>query len=197
MSVTGVVLAAGGSSRLGSPKQLLPYRGASLLSATLATARRCGFDQLLVALGGAAERIVAQVDLTGVEVLHNPDFGTGCGSSIRTAIAAVDPGADGIVLLLGDQPGVAAAVVRRLIDTAGGAPIGICRYDDGLGHPFWFARGLFAELASLHGDKAVWKLLHSGRYKVVEVPVAGPVPIDVDTIDDYRALLAADAGGGR
>ncbi|GAA4209770.1 nucleotidyltransferase family protein [Actinocatenispora rupis] len=218
--VTGVVLAAGGSARLGAPKQLLPYRGATLLAATLDVARRCGFAQILVALGGAADEIHARVDLTGAQVVRNPDFGDGCGSSISSAIAAVDPDSAGVVLLLGDQPGVEPFVVRRLVHAATapgsggtqpipvapvpgaavrvptGTPIGVCRYDDGLGHPFWFGRRTFGALAALHGDKAVWKLLHSGRYDVVELPVTGPVPIDVDTLDDYRALLAADAASG-
>jgi molybdenum cofactor cytidylyltransferase len=61
-----------------------------------------------------------------------------------------------------------------------------------LGHPFWFRREVFGELANLHGDKAVWKLLHSGAYPVTEVAVDGPVPIDVDTRADYERLLAGD-----
>ena len=102
-------------------------------------------------------------------------------------MSAVDPRADGVVLLLGDQPGVQADVVTRLIDDAGASPIGVCRYADGLGHPFWFDRDLFAELHALHGDKAVWKLLHSARFAVREISVDTQVPIDVDTWDDYRA----------
>ena len=61
-----------------------------------------------------------------------------------------------------------------------------------LGHPMWFRRDMFAELSQLHGDKAVWQLLHSGRYDVREVPVEGAIPRDVDTTQDYEALIAND-----
>jgi molybdenum cofactor cytidylyltransferase len=189
--VTGLVLAAGASKRLGQPKQLLPYRGATLLDATLTMARRCGFDQLLVTLGGAGTAVRAQCDLSGLSLVENAEFGTGCGSSISTAVRAVDPRADGVVLLLGDQPQVSCDTVTQLIAEAASAPMGVCRYDDALGHPFWFNRTLFESLTTLHGDKAVWKLLHSGLHRVVEVPTAGTVPIDVDTWQDYRQLLEA------
>jgi molybdenum cofactor cytidylyltransferase len=190
--VTGLVLAAGGSSRLGEPKQLLPYRGRTLLDASLDTARDCGFDQLLVTLGGAAEQVRARVDLTGAEIVENREYGTGCSSSIVTALARVDERADGLVLLLGDQPGVTAAAVLALVGAAAGRPLGVCRYDDGRGHPLWLGRAVFAELAELHGDKGVWKVLESGRYPVREVVVEGPGPLDVDDRDDYLILLARE-----
>lgn len=193
MFVTGIVLAAGSSRRLGRPKQLLPFHGSTLLGATLVTARECGFDQLVVTVGGSAADVRDQVDLSGVEVIENPGFESGCGSSIRAAVDQVDERADGVVLLLGDQPGVAAETVGQLVAVVGGSPIGICRYRDGLGHPFWFGRTLFGELSALHGDKAVWKLLHSGRFDVAELAVDATVPIDVDTWDDYQALLSAPA----
>ena len=66
----------------------------------------------------------------------------------------------------------------------------VVRYRNGRGHPFWFSAELFGELALLHGDKAVWKLLESGRWPVTEVEVDADVPLDVDTEDDYRRLLA-------
>ena len=68
----------------------------------------------------------------------------------------------------------------------------VVRYDDGIGHPFWFRREVFADLAALHGDKAVWKLLESGRHPVTEVRVAGPVPLDVDSEEDYQAHHAGE-----
>jgi molybdenum cofactor cytidylyltransferase len=188
LAATGLVLAAGGSLRLGEAKQLLPYRGRTLLDATLDMARRCGFGQLLVTLGGSAAAVRERVDLGGCIVVDNPDFSDGCGSSIRSAVPHV--AFDTLVLLLGDQPGIDPGDVRRLIEAP--TPLAVCRYDDGLGHPFLFRRPVFGELGTLHGDKAVWKLLHGGRFPVTEVAAAGPVPIDVDTRDDYRRLLAGE-----
>jgi molybdenum cofactor cytidylyltransferase len=186
MRLTGLVLAAGGSLRFGEAKQLLPYRGRTLLDATLDVARSCGFDQLLVTLGGSASAIRSQVDLTGCTVIENPAYSSGCGSSISSGAAAAS--GDALVLLLGDQPGVRRSAVLSLLTAP--TPLAVCRYSDGLGHPFLFRRPVFSSLAGLHGDKAVWKLLHSGAFPVTEVPVEGPVPIDVDTRDDYERLLA-------
>lgn len=192
MTVAGLVLAAGASLRLGEAKQLLPYAGRTLLDATLDVARGCGLDHLLVTLGGSADEVRERVDLSGFRVVGNPGFSSGCGSSVSTAVDALPDDVDALVLLLGDQPGVRADTVRRLVAATG--PVRVTRYDDGPGHPFLFTREVFAGLRALHGDKAVWKLLGSGAYPVTEVPAAGPVPIDVDTRADYERLLADRRG---
>ncbi len=192
MTVTGVVLAAGSSRRLGTSKQVLPYRDTTLLGATLEVARRAGFDQLIVTVGDAAEVVVRHaVPLDGADVVSVDDAGTGCSASLRVAVQRVDPRADGIVLMLGDQPGVRPATVRRLIAQGPAGDVMVCRYADGIGHPFWLSRSVFGDLAQLHGDKGVWKLVQSGRYAVRELEVAGPVPLDVDTWDDYERLVGS------
>ena len=84
--VTGLVLAAGGSRRLGEPKQLLPYGSGTLLDHALETARASAFDQLIVALGGSSGEVRSRVDLSGAEVVENPDFGEGCSSSIAAGL---------------------------------------------------------------------------------------------------------------
>ncbi|MDQ6608116.1 MAG: nucleotidyltransferase family protein [Actinomycetota bacterium] len=194
MMVTGLVLAAGGSKRLGQPKQLLPYGSGTLLDHVLAVARACPFDQLLCVLGGGAEAVRAAVDLSGVEVVENPAYGEGCSSSIAAALGSVDERAEALVLMLGDQPGVGALAVSALLSGRVGAPLTACAYENGRGHPLAFGRSMFGELAHLHGDKGVWKLLDRHAGSVVDVPVPGRVPLDVDTWDDYQAVLAGAAG---
>jgi molybdenum cofactor cytidylyltransferase len=188
--VSGLVLAAGGSQRLGEPKQLLRYGEATLLDHVLGVARACDFDQLICVLGGGADEVRDGVGLSGVEVVENRQFGTGCSSSIAAALGTVDERTDVLVLMLGDQPGVTPAAVSALLAGRGDAPLAACRYEDGRGHPLAFGRTVFGELATLHGDKGVWKLLDRHADAVVDVPVAGTIPRDVDTWEDYRAVLA-------
>ena len=188
--VTGLVLGAGGSRRLGRPKQLLPYGDRTLLGHTVAIARACNFDQLVVPIGGASDEVAERVDLSGADVVVNYAYGEGCSSSIAAALETVNQRCDLLVLMLGDQPGVTPATVHALIDGRGDAPLAVCRYDDGRGHPIAFHRSVFPQLADLHGDKGVWRLLDERAGDVVDVPIAGNVPLDVDTPEDYQAVLA-------
>jgi molybdenum cofactor cytidylyltransferase len=189
--VAGLVLGAGGSSRLGRPKQLLPFAGTTLLGHVVGVARSCRFDQLVVAIGGAAEDVRSAVNLDGADVVVNDAYGSGCSSSIAASLAVVDPRCELLVLMLGDQPSVMASTVSTLVAGRGDAPLAVCRYQDGLGHPIAFDRSCFAELANLHGDRGVWRMLERRSAAVAEVPVAGRIPADVDTDADYRALLAS------
>jgi molybdenum cofactor cytidylyltransferase len=187
---SGLVLAAGASTRLGQPKQLLPYGSSTLLGHVLDTARECTFDQLLCVVGGSTETVLGAVDLHGVVVVENREYGQGCSSSIAAALGAVDPRCEVLLLMLGDQPGVTAPTVASLLTGRGDAPLAACAYDDGRGHPLAFARVMFGALAALHGDKGVWKLLDRFADEVVDVRVAGPIPRDVDTWEDYEAVVA-------
>ena len=187
--VTGLVLGAGGSQRLGRPKQLLPYGDGTLLGHVAGVARACAFDQTVVAIGGSAGDVRESVDLAGADVVVNDAYGDGCSSSIAAALGVVDPRCEVLVLMLGDQPGVTADTVAVLLAGRGEAPLAVCSYDDGPGHPIAFARSVFGALADLHGDKGVWRLLDQRAADVATVPIAGPIPLDVDTPEAYAAVL--------
>jgi molybdenum cofactor cytidylyltransferase len=189
--VTGLVLAAEGSPRLGVPKQLLAYQGETLLSASLETARECGFDQLIVTLGTASEQVRERVDLDGARVVESPHSDTGS-SSIVPALDVVDRRTDGIVVMLGDQPGVTSATVWSLVAEVAGpsTPIGVSRYDNGRGNPCWFGRELFGELRQLRNDQEIWGVIGTGRHPVTDVDAVGNIPLRVDSWDDYQSLVA-------
>jgi molybdenum cofactor cytidylyltransferase len=185
----GLVLAAGSSRRLGRPKQLLALGETTLLGHVLRTARAAALDQVVVALGGAAAEVRAGVDLTGVTVVESPAPEQGCARSIGAGLEALRDDWTELVLLLGDQPGVTPETVATLRRGRGGAPLALCRYDDGPGHPLVFTRTLAGELAALRGDRAVWKLLDRHAKDAARVPVPGPIPRDVDTWDDYEEVV--------
>jgi molybdenum cofactor cytidylyltransferase len=173
---------------------LLPYRDGLLLDAVLDIARAYPFAQRVLALGGSADDVLAAVDTNGFDTVINDEYTTGCSSSIARAIGAVEKDLDGIVLLLGDQPEVRADTIAALIAGRGNAPIAVTRYENGIGHPFALSRATFPALAALHGDRGVWKLIDRLGSAVARVRVEGQVPRDVDTEEDYRALLAGAAG---
>jgi molybdenum cofactor cytidylyltransferase len=169
--VAGLVLAADGSRAVGRPRPLLPYAGGTLLDHALATARACEFHQLLVAVD-RPEKVRERVDLSGAEIV----------AAIPHAIDALDPATTVLVLLRADQPSVTPATVRVLLAARGDAPIAACRYEDGRGHPYAFCSSVFGKLR-------IGAPLDD--HDVEEVPVAGPVPLDVDTWADYEAAVAA------
>lgn len=191
MFVTGLVLAAEGSPRLGVPKQLLDYQGETLLGASLGTARDCGFDQLIVTLGTASEQVRERVDLDGARVVESPHADTGS-SSIVPALDVVDRRTDGIVVMFGDQPGVTSATVWSLVAEVAGpsTPIGVSRYDNGRGSPCWFGRELFGELRQLRNDQDIWGVIGTGRHPVTDVDAVGNIPLRVESWDDYQSLVS-------
>jgi molybdenum cofactor cytidylyltransferase len=187
MFITGLLLGADSSPHLGAPWQLLAYQGGTLLGAALDGARECGFDQLVVTLGSASEQIHDRIDFDGVRVVESPHSDTSS-SSIVPALDAVDRRADGIVVLLGDQPGITSAAVWSLVAEVS-TPIGVCRYDDGESHPCWFGRELFGELRDLRSDADLWHPIHDGVHPVTRVDAIGNVPPRATTWPSYHQLL--------
>lgn len=195
--ISGVVLAAGRSSRLGRPKQLLPLGGRPLLDHVLANAAASALDEVVLVLGHEAAAIAAAVGAWGQRVVLNADYAAGQSTSLRAGLGATDPRAEAALFLLGDQPGVGPAIIDALIDAyrAGGGSIVLPRYGGRVGNPVLFGRALFPELARLTGDEGARGVVRARAGEVVEVAVgAGPPPGDVDTEEDYTALLAGWPG---
>lgn len=187
--ISGLVLGAGASSRFGRPKQLLPYKGATLLGWVIDQAGRAtGLDEVIVVLGRAADEIREKVEFAQVKVVENPVFGEGCASSYRAGIEALDPRSEAIMIILGDQPGVDPETINRLAEEwrRDESQIALASYRGRKGHPLLFAQTLFGQLVGLHGDKAAWKLVDANPGLVRVIPLDREFPDDIDTPEDLR-----------
>jgi molybdenum cofactor cytidylyltransferase len=194
--VSGLVLAAGASTRLGQPKQLLPFGTTTLLGRVVAEAGAASaLDEVVVVIGGAATEVRRRVDLAGAKVVENPEFVQGCSSSYRTGLGALDPRAQAVAVLLGDQPGVDRAVIDTVVDEWRQTQerIMLASYKTREGHPLVFARALFDQLVALRGDKAAWKIVDAHRDWIRSVPVDRPHPRDVNTWEEYEDLVRSAA----
>lgn len=193
--IAGIVLAAGRSARLGRPKQLLPLAGEPLLRQTLRHILASTLDEVFVVLGHEAEAVSAAIAGLPVRIVLNPDAALGQSTSVRAGLDALPSSTEAAVFLLGDQPGVDPGVIDALIaawhDT--GAPVIAPRYVTGLGNPVLFDRRVFPELHTLQGDTGARPILraHEASGELHTVSIAEPVPQDVDTEEDYAALIAS------
>lgn len=191
--IVGIVLAAGSSSRLGRPKQLLPFAGRPLLEQTLRLVNAAGLAEVVVVLGGSAVAIQQQVNFGRARPLVNPDYQAGQSTSLRVGLAAVAATARAVVFILGDQPLQQTATIDALIATyrqTGGAIV-MPSYRGVRGNPVLFDRRLFPQLEALTGDEGARSLLRAQADHVVTVPIDSPPPADVDSWADYRAVLRA------
>lgn len=190
--IAGLILAAGESSRMGTDKALLLYRGRTFLEHILATLHNAGIEQLTVVLGHHADEIQLAAKLTGTEVVVNQDYRRGQTSSLQAGLRALDrPAIQAVVLCLVDHPAVSTEVIRKLVAAfeQSAAPVVIPTYQGQRGHPALISRALFAELLALSTNEGANTVIRKYRNSTQFVEVDDPgVLIDVDDPESYRRL---------
>ena len=190
--ISALVLAAGGSSRLGSPKQLLPWGDTTLLGHVLDSLRELPFDEIFVVIGAAGDEILDQVDLSDATVIENPEWEEGMASSLRVGLDAVLrlSRAEAVGIFLGDQPDISEEVVTGLLEarrsTKRQAIVPKYRYV--WGNPVVIERSLWPRLMSLNGDEGAKRLLQAHPEWVHEVWFEQRPPRDIDTRADFDDL---------
>jgi molybdenum cofactor cytidylyltransferase len=190
--IAGLILAAGESSRMGTPKATLAYRGRTFLELIVQTLREGGVERIVVVLGHRAGEIQPQVKSEAIEVVIHPDYRSGQTSSLQAGLRTLttdDP--EAVLLCLVDHPAVSAETVRGIVAAfrESGAPVVIPTYRGRRGHPVLIGRKLFAELLGLTSDAGADSVVRRYRpaTQYLEVDDEGVV-IDVDNPEDYRRL---------
>jgi len=194
--IAGLTLAAGESSRMGTPKATLAYRGRTFLETIVQTLREAGIERIVVVLGHRAEEIQRQVKIGPAQAIINPYYRTGQTSSLQAGLRALlADELEGVLLCLVDHPAVSAETVRRTMATfrQGGAPVVIPTYQGRRGHPVLIGRQLFDELLRLASDAGADSVIRKYRSGTQFVAVEDEgVVTDVDDPDSYRRLTDKD-----
>lgn len=192
MPAAGLVLAAGSSRRMGSPKQLLSIDGRPLLEVVVAHACASRLDEIVVVLGASADDIRGRVDLGRARVLVNLDFASGMASSLRTGMAALDEDVDRVVVILGDQPEIGDGLIDKLLDLQerSGLPAAALNFNGLLHPPVVLQRRLWGDLMALEGDVGCRAVIRAQPELVARLSSNDDLnhPVDIDTPEDYRRL---------
>jgi molybdenum cofactor cytidylyltransferase len=184
-----IVLAAGASTRFGSPKQLVRLRGQPLLHRAIAAATDLAGRSVIVVLGCHAAELTGLLRHSSATIVINRDWRDGMASSIRTGVARLPASCGAALLMLADQPAVSGDDLRRLTVAWRREPecMAAAFYDTVLGPPAIFPRAAFRDLSLLHGDTGARALLRGASGKIVRVAMPSAA-IDIDTPEDLLAL---------
>jgi len=187
-----IILAAGGSSRLHKPKQLLIHRGRTLVSHVTAEAIKAGLSPVVVVTGSRSEMIIRELDETNAEIVYNRHWKEGMASSILEGITHVihtNLATTAVIIAVCDQPFVSAEIFLQLVDAkkTKGKGIVASAYAGTLGTPVLFDKSYFQDLASLQGDQGAKRLLKIYEQDVATVPFRQG-EVDIDTEDDLSQL---------
>ena len=191
-SIGIIVLAAGASTRMGSPKQLLGFEGQSLLRRAAEAALDTSCRPVVVVTGAHAALMRAELNQLAVRIVENPQWANGMGSSIRagiTELRELSEEASAAVITVCDQPLVTSKLITLLVETyrATGAPIVAAEYSETLGVPALFSRRLFPELIDLSDAAGAKQIINQFLTEAAPVPFAGGA-FDIDTPTDYAKL---------
>lgn len=188
-----IILAAGSSSRMGKPKQLLMFQQQTLLDRIVTTATNCQLGPVIVVLGAGANLLHPKWLQKRVMAVLNENWEDGMSSSIQLGLQyLVDkyPSAEGVIFTVCDQPFISESLLEQLIEAHRNtkSPIAASSYDNVLGTPVFFHRSLFDELFQLNGDKGARQLVNkdSSRVAAVNFPLGNR---DIDTPEDYERLI--------
>jgi molybdenum cofactor cytidylyltransferase len=191
----GIVLAAGSSQRMGTPKQLLPLWGRPLLEHVIAAACGSRLERVVVILGADHELIRQRIGWGRARVVVNPDHATGMSSSLRTGLATLDSDVESAVVILGDQPGVSPELVDRILDLHAERhrPAAALSVHGLLQPPVVLRRELWAQLTALSGDTGARGFLRTHPELVAPLVVDAEAEhlADIDTPDDWRRYLSS------
>jgi molybdenum cofactor cytidylyltransferase len=191
--IAAVILAAGGSTRLGEPKQLVTLGSRPLISYVLDTVRETRVDARYVVLGHTAETIRQHVCLDGFREIYNADFADGQSTSVARAVQELSADTSAVIFVLGDQPLQNSAVIDRIADSYRTEPAPIIQpsYREGPGNPVLFDRSLFPNLTSLTGDSGARPILKSNPELIRRIDCTDfSRPLDVDTPEDVEHIRA-------
>jgi molybdenum cofactor cytidylyltransferase len=191
-SIAVIILAAGRSARLGSPKQLLSYRGKTLLQHSIDTALESMASQILVVLGSKKDSIKKEIEQTQIFILENSSWESGMASSIScgiTNLQIIAPETEAVILMVCDQPFVNAKLLNNLITKHKDSKQSIVAssYANTLGTPALFHKSLFVELLALQGESGAKSLIKKYSQQVGFVSF-DQGSIDIDTRENYRNL---------
>ncbi len=193
MSIALLVLAAGGSRRLGRPKQLEPWGNSTLLGHVLGRVGRLGIEEQWVVLGSNFDEILDKVDLEGWNVVENLEWEEGIASSIRVGLDALTQltEVETAVIVLGDQPGIPEEVIPELLDEhdRSGTPVTVPKYRYTRSNPAVVDRSIWSRLMSLEGDEGALRLFVAHPEWLTEVWFEHLPPFDVDTnfdVEEHR-----------
>ena len=192
-----IILAAGASTRMGKPKQLLPYQGRSLLRHITEIAIASKNQPIIVVLGANAEIIKPEICQLPVQIVENLQWASGMGSSIRTGIEAVNAlgqNVEAVVITLCDQPFVSPELINQLVETyrRSDKAIVACEYADTLGVPALFHHTFFSQLMTLKQGEGAKQIIGKYINQVTSVPFLQGL-IDIDTPNDYQQLQIQSA----
>jgi len=193
--LTGIILAAGTSARLGRPKQTLELWGKPVLQHAVDAAAGAGLSEVIVVLGYRAEAIAAVLELPpGARVVDNPDYAAGQSTSLRAGLDACDRTCDAAVVLVGDQPGLTTEMIDKVIHaySKGNAQVTRAMFEGAPGHPVIVDRSLWSSWRAVTGDKG-WRDLVASAPRRLDVEMGVPPPGDIDTAAQFEALVRAGA----